>query len=184
MLLVIASSSLRYVMTSDSKRSQLKRQHSSLTSDGSAQSSRSIDDTSSLSLSSPSSSSSSSRIQSLTRVGNQSLVLHKSLIDMTDSTADFKSERFDVLRHRLDVEGFIFVRGVIPTVPVMKARGSFISHLRSLQAMGLEAPMDDSTQGSAASTANKKPRHGEQRLRREIKRYHQHSHCRRSDHQH
>ena len=65
------------------------------------------------------------------RVGNRNLTMHSELIEMTDSTDLFKAGQFDALRQRLETDGFLFLRGVIPRETVEKARHKMLKHLHS-----------------------------------------------------
>lgn len=65
------------------------------------------------------------------RVGNRNLTMHSDLIEMRDSTAEFRSGDFATLRQRLDIDGFIFIRGVMQRETVEKARMKMLKHLHS-----------------------------------------------------
>jgi hypothetical protein len=64
------------------------------------------------------------------RVGNRHLTMHSELIEMTDSTPLFAANDFVALRDRLETQGFLFVRGVIPPATVKAARMKMLAHLR------------------------------------------------------
>lgn len=81
---------------------------------------------------------------------------NKSLIDMTDSTADFMNRRFDVLRQRLDADGFLLIRGLIPTPTVLVARKSFISQLEKMKATNRDVPLSDADIADVSTTKKKK----------------------------
>lgn len=61
------------------------------------------------------------------KIGN----LCRDLYQMTDSTADYHSARFDILRLRLRTDGFLFIRQVIPARTIAAARNSVLAHLAS-----------------------------------------------------
>ncbi len=69
------------------------------------------------------------------RVGNRNLAMHSELIEMTDSTALYQDGKFDALRDRLEEQGFLFVRGVIPPATIAAARQKMLVHLRDKGAM-------------------------------------------------
>jgi hypothetical protein len=69
------------------------------------------------------------------RVGNRNLAMHSELIEMTDSTALYQDGKFDALRDRLEEQGFLFVRGVIPSATIAAARQKMLVHLRDKGAM-------------------------------------------------
>jgi hypothetical protein len=65
------------------------------------------------------------------RVGNRYLRMHSELIEMTDSTPLHTAGRYDLLRMRLETDGFLFVRGVIAPLTVAAAREVMLRHLRT-----------------------------------------------------
>lgn len=69
------------------------------------------------------------------RVGNRNLAMHSELVEMTDSTPLFAARDFPALRGRLEEQGFLFVRGVIPPAVVAAARRKMLLHLRDKGAM-------------------------------------------------
>ena len=69
------------------------------------------------------------------RVGNRHLTMHEELVEMTDSTALFTANDYTALRARLEDQGFLFVRGVIPPATVRAARMKMLVHLRDKGAM-------------------------------------------------
>lgn len=76
------------------------------------------------------------------RVGSLDLRLGANLVEMADSTADYMAGRWSALRARLDADGFLLVRGVIPRAAVQAARAAVLQHLGEKGALREGAPVD------------------------------------------
>ena len=59
------------------------------------------------------------------RVGNRDLTLGSTLVEMRDSTAEYTAGQDDVLRARLESDGFLFIRGVIPEATLLSGYKDF-----------------------------------------------------------
>jgi hypothetical protein len=76
------------------------------------------------------------------RVGNRNLAMHTELVEMTDSTDLYRAQQFVQLRQRLETDGFLFVRGVIPTPIVEAARRKMLGHLHAKGAIREHTPWE------------------------------------------
>jgi hypothetical protein len=63
------------------------------------------------------------------QVGNRTLIIGKTLQQLQDSTILYKKQLYKELRQRLEDDGVILVRQVIPTTIVNSARNELLKHL-------------------------------------------------------
>eukprot|EP01084_Bolivina_argentea_P183543 316696_1 len=56
------------------------------------------------------------------QIGNKQLIYGKHVIDMPDSNEMYKNKDFKGLRRRLEEDGYLFIRNVIPKNVVLPAR--------------------------------------------------------------
>ena len=85
---------------------------------------------------------SSSSPCAIIKVGNRRLKVNSQLVEMTDSTSDFRAERFSTLHQRLISDGFLFIRGVISSSTVQAAR-TMLTHLANKQAIRANTDLQD-----------------------------------------
>jgi hypothetical protein len=78
-------------------------------------------------------------------VGNLKLKVGKQLVEMQDSTDLYRSGDFGALLARLEEQGFLFVKGVLPSATVAAAQQSVLAHLRSKKVPLGHVGRDEST---------------------------------------
>lgn len=76
-------------------------------------------------------------------IGSQKLTLGVGAVDMTDSTTAYLAGDWPLLRARLDSDGFLLVRGVIPRPTVQRAREAVLQHLHAQGALLVGSPMEE-----------------------------------------
>jgi hypothetical protein len=69
---------------------------------------------------------------------SHNLVESSSMVEMTDSTADYTAGNYAAVRRRLLNEGYVLIRGVIPMGTIVQGRNVFLSHLKKRGALKLD----------------------------------------------
>lgn len=65
------------------------------------------------------------------KVGNTVLQYDKNLLEMTDSTQLYQKEQYKALYDRLQQDGYLLLRNIIPLDTALTARKKMLQHLHS-----------------------------------------------------
>ena len=70
------------------------------------------------------------------------LVECSSMVEMTDSTAEYLAGNYEAVRRRLINDGYVLIRGVIPMHTIMPGRNLVLSYLKQRGALKLDERED------------------------------------------